>query len=379
MNPLIYLDNAATTQPAPEVVAAMTDSLQTGFFNPSSLYSKGLEVRKSIDACRAALKKELTAEEIIFTSGGTEADNLAIFGSLSQFRKPGRVLYSAVEHSAVAAACQSLAGSYQVHVLPVDSQGVVDLEAARQLMTPDTQLICVMQVNNEVGAIQPLAELAKLRDSCCPEARLHVDGVQGFLRLPVRLNQGIDSYALSAHKVQGPKGIGALALGPRVKLTPQIFGGNQEGGLRSGTENTVGIAGLLAAVTAWPAATQMAACKRRLYHKLMEAIPGLVCNGPPIDSPHASAHILNLSFPPVKAQTLMHALEARGVLVSQGSACSAKSKKANRILTAMGRPSAVQDSALRISFSRLTTLDEVEAAASIMVEEYDKLRPYVRR
>ncbi|NLW21565.1 MAG: cysteine desulfurase [Clostridiales bacterium] len=379
MSNLIYLDNAATTQPAPEAVAAMTMALTRQYFNPSALYAAGYEARKAMEAFRASLASRLGARQVVFTSGGTEANNLAIRGLLQNARKPGRVLLSAVEHPSVAQACHSLRARHEVLPLPVDAQGLLDLDAASRLMTSDTLLICLMQVNNEVGAIQPVEALVRLRDQLCPDALLHVDGVQGFLRLPLLLGGGIDSCTLSAHKVHGPKGVGALALGARARLQPQILGGQQEEGLRAGTENTAGIAGFEAAVKAWPSARQTRQMKVRLYEGLLRRLPDLVLNGPEPQGDQAVEHILNLSFPPLQGQTLMHALEARGVLVSQGSACAARSRKPSLTLQGMGVARKRQDSALRFSLSHQTTKEDIDTAVQACAEAYTELKPYTRR
>ena len=251
---ICYLDNSATTRPTEAVADAMRQCMLEGFYNPSALYAPAVDSEKRLTACREAIACELHADpaRVVFTSGGTEADNLAIFGSMSM-QRGGRVLYTAGEHPAVAAPCESLKGTFDVQQIPYDAAGVVRLDALEELLTPDTRLICVMQVNNESGAVMPLCEIAQLRDRLCPQAMLHVDGVQGFMRLSVDMRAlGIDSYALSGHKIHGPKGIGALVMGPRMRVAARMLGGGQEKGLRSGTENTPGIAGLLAAIEAYP-------------------------------------------------------------------------------------------------------------------------------
>lgn len=380
MSAMVYLDNAATTRPSEAVIAVMTAAMQEGYFNPSSLYAPGYSVKKEIETFRLQLAKSLSAKEVIFTCGGTEADNLAILGLLQSSRKKGRVLYSAVEHSAVVEPCQRLKDQYDVATLPVTAAGVVDLDAAQALMTPDTVLICVMQVNNEVGAIQPLDDLIRLRDELCPNAHLHVDGVQGFLHLDTTLSKGIDSYALSAHKFHGPKGVGALALGKRARINPLILGGKQENGLRAGTENTYGILGMQSAIQDHSANDHdIRTLKLRLVEGILAAIPEAVVNGPNPASHEACDHIINFSFPPVMAQTMMHALEAEGVLVSQGSACSSRKKQSSRTLKAMGLAQSRMDSALRFSLSRDTTKEDIDQAIDACARVYKSLRTFTRR
>ena len=379
---IAYLDNSATTRPSEAVVRAMSDCMREGFYNPSALYAPAVAVEKRLNACREAVAETLHADpaRVVFTSGGTEADNLAILSLLSD-RRGGRVLLSAGEHPAVKAACEALKPHFEVLEIPYDAAGLVRMDALEKLLTPDTRLICVMQVNNETGAVMPLQEIAALRDRKCPEALFHVDGVQGFLRLEVNLRaQGIDSYALSGHKIHGPKGIGALVYGPRVKLTPRMLGGGQEKNLRSGTENTPGIAGLMEAVNTYPQANNMRAVKLHLYGLLCE-VAGENCyvNGPLPESDLAAPHILNCSLVPVRSETMIYALEADGVYVAGGSACSSHKQKVSAVLSAMQVPRRVAESALRFSLSPESTIEEAEYAAACIKKHYDLLKRYERR
>ena len=267
----VYLDNSATTRPRAEVIAAMTREMEEGYFNPSSLYRPALEAEKRLLECRKLIAASLHAQpgSVYFTGSGTEADNIAIVGHMATIKKPSQILYLAVEHPAVREACLACERmGHRAQAIPVDHRGVADLESLKGLMSDDTALICIMQVNNETGAVQPIDEISALRDQWCPRAALHVDGVQGYLRLPMDMARcKVQSYALSAHKIQGPKGIGALVLGQGAKVSAIQFGGGQEKGLRSCTENTPGIAGLRAAVEAYPkdSLETMMALKRRLY------------------------------------------------------------------------------------------------------------------
>lgn len=379
MSQCIYLDNAATTRPSGAVIQAMAAVFSEGYFNPSSLYAQGVAEKKRMEEARALIKARVSASGLVFTSGGTEANNLAVFGFMKAARQKGRILYSAIEHAAVREACLSLSAEHEVLPIPVGGDGILDLDAARDLMTPDTALICVMQVNNEVGSIQPLDEIIKIRNERCPMAMLHVDGVQGFLRLPVSLKEGIDSYALSAHKIHGPKGVGALALSARARLKPLMLGGGQENALRSGTENTAGIAGLAAAVSGYPKESGIRELKLRFHELLAERLPEARVNGPDPASNASCDHIINFSFPPVRGQTMMHALEGMGVLASQGSACSSRSKKPSHTLAAMGIQRGLADSAIRFSLGRDTTRDEIKQAADACIEAYTQLSKYIRR
>lgn len=379
---ICYLDNSATTRPTEAVADAMRQCMLEGFYNPSALYAPAVDSEKRLTACREAIACELHADpaRVVFTSGGTEADNLAIFGSMSM-QRGGRVLYTAGEHPAVAAPCESLKGTFDVQQIPYDAAGVVRLDALEELLTPDTRLICVMQVNNESGAVMPLCEIAQLRDRLCPQAMLHVDGVQGFMRLSVDMRAlGIDSYALSGHKIHGPKGIGALVMGPRMRVAARMLGGGQEKALRSGTENTPGIAGLLAAIEAYPRDNNMRAVKLHLYERLREIAGENFClNGPDPASDIAAPHILNCSLVPVRSETMLYALEGDRVYVANGSACSSRKQKLSPVLSAMNVPRRQAESAIRFSICPYTTMEQVDFAADCIARHYEMLKRYERR
>ncbi|MBR6300000.1 MAG: cysteine desulfurase [Clostridia bacterium] len=379
---LCYLDNSATTRPSQRVVQAMIDCMQEGFYNPSALYAPAVAVEKKITACREAIALELHADasRVIFTSGGTEADNLAILSLLSE-RRGGRVLFTAGEHPAVRAACEALKNSFDVKEIPYDRYGIVDLDALLDLLTPDTRMICVMQVNNETGAIMPMKEIADLRDRVCPNALLHVDGVQGFLRLPIDMKAlGIDSYALSGHKIHGPKGIGALVYSERTRIVPRELGGGQEKGLRSGTENVPGIIGMYEAIHTFPRENEMRKQKLHLYERLLEICgENLHVNGPQPESEFSAPHILNCSLVPVRSETMIYALERDQVFISGGSACSSHKQKISAVLSAMNVQRKVAESALRFSLSPYTSSEEIEYAAGCIARHYDLLKRYERR
>ncbi len=377
---MIYLDNSATTRVCPEALRAVTEAMEADFFNPSALYGPSGKVRARADAVRQALLKELNCPggEAFFTSGGTESDNLAILGHLSRFRA-GRVLYTAGEHPAVKEAVRAAAHLSAVEI-PLTREGVADTEALEALLTADTVMLCVMQVNNETGAVNPLREIAALRDRICPEAVLHVDGVQGFLRLPVNMDaMRIDSYALSAHKIHGPKGVGALVTRKGLRLSPRVYGGGQEKGLRSGTENIPGILGLGAAMAAYPRENGMAALKERLYRAIREAVPLSAVNGPEPGSACAAPHILNMSLPPVRSETMVHALEGAGIYCGVGSACGSMKQKISPVLRAMNVPLRQAESALRFSLCPENTPEEMDITAAEIKKQYTLLAPYTRR
>ncbi len=352
------------------------------YYNPSSLYGPSLEVERLMNDCRGSIMSVLRSENgrVVFTSGGTEADNLAIIGGMAN-RQPGKVLYGAGEHPAVIESCKSLANrGFVVDEIPLDERGLISLEKLESMLTPDTRLICVMQINNETGAVQPLKEAVSLRDGICPEAFFHVDGVQGFLRHDCHVSDiGIDSYALSAHKIHGPKGIGALWINERMRLQPLLMGGGQEGTLRSGTENTPGIAGLFAAIKAYPKHRNMREIKLSLYDMLQDTVAQMKLNGPDPRSPQSADHIINLSFPPVRAQTMLHALEGMGILVGNGSACSSRRQKSSHVLRAMKISPSAMESAIRFSFSPYLTKEDVDYTVDGLIKNYALLKRYTRR
>ena len=376
----IYLDNSATTRVCAEAAEAMVACMREGFYNPSALYAPALAAHKAMRACRDEILKAVhapMASRVVFTSGGTEADNLAILGRASKVRQ-GRVLYSAGEHPAVKEACQAC--GLEAAEIPYDHRGIVNLDALNSMLSSDVMLICCMQVNNETGAVQPLREIGKLRNEKAPSAHFHVDGVQGFLRVPFDMTAlGADTYALSGHKIHAPKGIGALVMGPRVQLNPRQMGGGQEGQLRSGTENTPGIAGLLAAIQNYPQETGMRENKLLLWKLIQEALPEAHVNGPEPDGEVSAPQILNVSLPPVRSETMLHALEGEGVYVGMGSACSSYKQRISAVLKAMNTPQKYAETALRFSLCPENTAGEMRLAVQAIQRQYAILSKYQRR
>ena len=381
----IYLDNAATTKPCAEVIDAMASSMRIGYYNPSALYKGAAEAEKAMEVARTAIAAPLHMKQqnVIFTSGGTESDNLGILGHLKTCRGGGTVLYSGAEHAAVRNACLEAENiGFQVRPIPLDGSGLPEMDALEELLDESVRLIAVMQVSNETGAVLPLEQIVTLRDRRAPGAAIHVDGIQGYLRLPLDMRKlNIQSYAVSAHKVLGPKGVGALIVQDKHKIAPLFFGGGHQRGLRPGTDNTVGAAGFAAAVKAYPAsaAETMTALKSEMARLLQSEIPAMQIIGPQPGDAHSAPHILTISLPPVKAETMVHALEAEGVIVGTGSACSSRSRKYSVALSSMNVPKPLMDSAIRISFSPLNTMDEVSLAAKAILKQYELLRKFTRR
>lgn len=384
--PEIYLDNSATTQPCEAAIEAVCQSMRNGYYNPSALYAPAVAAERALQAARETIARSVQANEknVIFTSGGTESDNLAIAGYLRTVRESGDVLYSAAEHPAVKNACLDAARllTHTAREIPLDHRGVVDMVALEQMLGPSTRLICVMQVCNETGAVMPLQQIVEARDRLAPSAAIHVDGVQGYLRLPFSMRSlKVQSYAVSAHKVHGPKGVGALVLRDGHRIQPMLPGGGQQQNLRSGTENTSGIAGFAAAVQNFPqeAAQQLLPLKKAAFDGLTSHISGLRVLGPLPDEEDAAPHILFIALPPVRAETLVHALESEGVLVATGSACSSHKRKHSDSLASMGVAPSLMESAIRLSFSITNNMDEVLAAVDCIIRQYNTLARFVRR
>ncbi|MBR6443005.1 MAG: cysteine desulfurase [Clostridia bacterium] len=380
-----YLDNSATTRPSAAVAAAVRELMESGWYNPSALYKPALEIQKKLTGVREIVLKAAGAagQTVIFTSGGTEADNLALLGHLKSRRKPGRVLISSVEHPAVSACAEEIRKmGHTVEEIPAGHDGAIDLAKLEEMLDEDVLMISVMQVNNETGAAEPLAEIARLRDHKAPGAAIHVDGVQGFLRMPLDFNRlGIQSYALSGHKIHGLKGTGALIVRKDHPIRPVQFGGGQEGNIRSGTENTFGIIALGEAVRTWdPEANErMRRLKNRLREKLLAEIPEAGVNGPEEDPEKTAPHILNVALMPVRSQTMLFALEGDGVYVSAGSACASRKQKISPVLKAMGVSTERADCSLRFSLCPETTEEEIDYAVACAVKHYEMLKKFVRR
>jgi len=376
-----YLDNSATTKPCPEAVEAIMTCLTTGFYNPSAVYKPAVEAFQQLRACRELILKTLHAGDhnLTFTSGGTESNNLAIIGSVSRMRGKQIVAVSSVEHPSVRKSFEELERmGHEVRIIGVNEQGELDWDALEKALDDGASLVSCMQVNNETGAMLDVEKLHALVNG---RALIHVDGVQGFLRVPIDLKY-VDLYTLSSHKIHGPKGEGALVWRRNVRIMPRQIGGGQENGLRSGTENTPGIAGLMAAVQSMLAmGTQMQPdlMHKKLYllDKFREAVPELLVNGPAPEK--AAPHIINLSFPGVRGEVMLHALEGMGVYASTGSACSSKKLKVSGVLTSMGIAPSRAEWALRFSLSPHTTIEEIDYAAQCLGTLYAQLKKYVRR
>lgn len=361
---MIYLDNSATTKPCPEAVEAMTNALTQAWGNPSALYDFGIDAAKALRSARAQVAVALGAEpdRVFFTSGGTEADNWAVFSAAKRFgKKRKHIITTAVEHHAILNAMADLeAQGFEVTYLQPDELGRVSLDSLKAALRPDTFLVSIMMVNNESGAVMPIEKMAKLTHRMCPDAVFHTDAVQGFLKVPFQAKTlGADLISVSSHKIHGPKGAGALYISPRLKTFPAyLVGGGQESGLRSGTEGTPAIFGFAAAAASGVKTfrSDISREKALLNSAIakLEQLDGVVVNGA-----HDAPHILSLAVPGVPTQNTLNLLQEDGICVSAGSAC-AKGHRSH-VLSAMGLRPEIIDSSFRVSLCRDTTEDEMGA------------------
>ncbi len=373
-----YLDNSATTRPDDRVIEKMAACMREGYFNPSSVYAPAVDAMRAVRACREEILKSVRGEgcALAFTSGGTEANNLAVLGAAERLRDLKVAAVSATEHPSVRAAYDALAArGVDVRTIGVDEKGALDFEALGQALEGGAKFVSVMQVNNETGAVN---DIRRASEMIAGRALFHVDGVQGYLRVPFDM-KFCDLYVLSAHKIHGPKGIGALIYRSGVRLAPRAVGGGQEENLRSGTENTPGIAGLREAARLMAGYDRSALMDAKLHMiaAFRNAVPDAQINGP--DPGSAAPHIVNMSFPGVRGEVLLHALEAEGVYASTGSACSSKKTKVSQVLVAMGIPAARAEAALRFSISPHTTRAEIDFAAEKLGQVYPQLIRFRRR
>ncbi len=380
----IYLDNAATTKPHPAVVDAVTRVLVNDYGNPSSLHGKGVSAERLLTSAREAVARTLGVdpEAIVFTSGGTEANNLAIHGVLAHAR--GRHLVTtAVEHSSVRTPLQTLAEQgWSVTELPVDRAGRVSPSELQKALRPDTALVSVMAVNNELGTIQPIEEIGRIvrqHNAGGGRAVFHVDAVQAWGKIPLHpAAWGVDLMSLSAHKIHGPKGVGVLYVRHGMQVTPRQVGGEQERGLRPGTENVPGIAGLGAAAQLLGAGTEANARVRELSDRLRSGIESISDARVNSDRTASVPHILSATFRGVRGEMLLHRLAQDGVLVSTGSACHSHSVTPSHVLLAIGLSDADAKSTVRFSLSRFTTEHEIDTTIRVLGTAVSELRALVR-
>lgn len=377
---LVYLDNNATSPVSSEVLDAMLPYFGIKYGNASSLYSIGREAKRALDASRESIARVLGAaspECICFTGSGSEADNMAVQGVVRSLRHTGRhIITSAVEHSAVLNTCRFLEeDGFEITYVQPDGTGLITAEAVASVIREDTILISIMHANNEVGTINPIAEIGKL--AWTHDILFHTDAVQSFCKIPFTVDDlGVDLLSLSAHKINGPKGVGALYIREGVEIKPLIFGGHQEMERRAGTENVAGIVGLAAAAESACRARETKsahtqALRDELERGILEKISGTKLNGHPT---RRLPNTLNVSFPFVESESLLLELDLKGVAVSSGSACTSGTGEPSHVLVAMGIPYEICRGALRFSLGPDTSEQQIDYVLEILPEIVQRIR-----
>lgn len=384
-----YLDNSATTRCSDRACQLMVDLLTKDYGNPSSLHMKGIEAERFVETAKKKIAKTLrvSEKEIIFTSGGTESNNLAIIGAAMANRRAGNhIITTSIEHASVENPMEFLKEQgFEITYLSVDENGIISLEELEEAVTEQTILVSMMQVNNEIGAIEPVAEAAELIKKKNPDTLIHVDAIQSYGKMyiyPKKL--GIDMLSVSGHKIHGPKGSGFLWVREKTKLKPLILGGGQQKGMRSGTENVPAIAGLGEAAEEIyenldEKRAHLYALKQRFIDGI-EKLEGTHVNGKTGED--SAPHIVSVSFEGIRSEVLLHSLEDRGIYVSSGSACSSNNhagkQKGSKTLRNIHLKENLLDSTLRFSFSVHTTEEEIDYALEVLGELLPVLKKYTR-
>ena len=381
-----YLDNSATTKVSENVVNIMVKVMSDDYGNPSSLHMKGVEAEKYIKESKDIIAKllKVDAKEIIYTSGGTESNNFAIIGAAFANKRSGnRIITSSIEHPSVLATMKYLEDNgFEVIYLPVDNKGVVDMEALKEAMTAETILVSIMHINNEIGVIEPVEEISKYIKSVNPNVVFHVDAIQSFGKLIIHPRKmGIDLLSVSGHKIHGPKGIGFLYASSKVKLKPIIFGGGQQKGMRSGTENVPGIAGMgLAAKEAYENFEEKISKMIELKDYFIDrvtSIENVLVNSS--KGEEGAPHVISVSFIGVRSEVMLHSLEDKNIYISSGSACSSNKPSVSATLKGIGLKPEQIDSTVRFSLSYDTTKEELDYAVDTIASMIELLRKFTRR
>ncbi len=380
-----YLDNSATTRVFPQVQQLMIETMNEEYGNPSSLHTRGVAAEEYVTKAAEQIAKTLKVDkkEIIFTSGGTESNNMALIGgAFANRRKGNHLITTAIEHASIGNPMKFLQeAGFDVTYLPVDSQGHISLEELKAAIRPETILVSMMYVNNEIGAVEPVAEAARLVKSINPDILFHVDGIQAYGKYVIRPKRDhIDMLSVSSHKIHGPKGVGFLYISDKAKVNPLIYGGGQQRGMRSGTENVPGIAGLgLAAELIYENHTEKIEKLYQLKERFTAGIrqlEGTVVNSQ--DGREGAPHIVSVSFLGIRSEVLLHSLEMEQIYVSAGSACSSNKPAVSSTLTAIGVKKELLDSTLRFSFGTFTTPEEIDYTLEALARLLPKLRKYTR-
>ncbi|KNF09539.1 cysteine desulfurase IscS [Gottschalkia purinilytica] len=383
----VYLDNSATTRPRDEVIECMIYMLKEEYGNPSSLHRMGLEVEKKVENSRKIISEflKVNKEEIFFTSGGTESNNIAIQGIVNKYSKKGNhIITTKIEHSSVLNIFKHYESkSFEVTYLDIDEYGFIDLVQLERSITDKTILISTMLVNNEIGTVQDINKIRDIINRKNKSIKLHVDGIQAFGKINVDLNKmGIDAFTFSGHKIHGPKGIGGIFIKKDLKLESIIFGGNQENGIRSGTENTPGIVGLGKAVEILKSKHKeerehILSLKKYFLQRIENEISNIKINS--LTDERCAPHILNISFMGIKGEILLHYLEEDRIYVSTASACSSKGKGKSHVLKSLGLSEKEIEGAIRFSFAYSNTLEELDYVIEKLKYSVDEIRKITMR
>lgn len=383
----VYLDNAATTPVHPKVAEAVMKCLTKTYGNPSSLHRLGIESEKAVKEARkqVSLILEADSDEILFTSGGTESNNMSIAGTALERKRDGKhCITTVIEHPSVLATFKYLEDmGWDVTYLPVNNEGVISVERLKKSLRPDTVLVSIMHVNNEIGSIQPIKDIGHVLSLHKNKPIFHVDAIQSFGKLTLRPREwGIDLMSISGHKFHAPKGVGALFIRKGTRIQPLHWGGGQERGLRSGTENLPGIVGLgeaahLLRENIEERRRNLRVLKNILLEGILSNISDAVLNGPQPEN--GAPHILSVSFPGIRSEVLMHLLEMHRVYVGTGSACSSRKSKTSHVMEAIGASREVAEGSIRISLSYMNTKKEMYHAISSIKKSIEQLRLFRRR
>ncbi|MBU4501717.1 MAG: cysteine desulfurase NifS [Nanoarchaeota archaeon] len=373
----VYLDNGATTQVAKEVAEVIDNMLTKNFGNPSSLHQFGEEANEEIVKARETIAKKINANpsEIFFTSGGTESDNLAIKGIAYAYMDKGKhIITTEIEHPAISKTCEHLEKcGFNVTYLSVDKEGFISLEKLENAITDDTILVSIIHANNEIGTIQDMKAISQLCKK--KDVLFHTDAVQSFTKVPIDVKaMNIDLLSISGHKIHGPKGIGALFIRKGVKVIPLLHGGDQEGKIRSGTENTPGIVGFAKAVEiiSEKDVKQMKELRDRLIDGIQKSVVDAKLNGPKGDK--RLANNVNISFKYIEGESMLYHLDGKGVAVSTGSACSSQSLSPSPVLISIGLKPEDAHGSIRFTLSRYTTKEEIDYTIDSVKEIVENLR-----
>jgi len=375
----IYLDNAATTKPISEVVKKMEKVLKVNYANPSSLHKLGINAEKLVKEARLQISNELKTEkeEIIFTGSGTIANNIGIKGAAYRLKKFGNhIITTEIEHKSVLEIFKHLEkNGFEVDYIPVNKKGIINLDILQEKLNENTILVSTMAVNNEIGSIQPIKKISEIVNKY-DNLYFHVDGVQALGKINLNIKElGIDLYTISAHKVHGPKGVGALYINKDIFIDKILHGSGQEKGFYPGTENTPGIAGFGEAIKHLPNIENIKKMKKLKYflsQKIRDEIHNVIINTPSEEK--SAPHILNVSFANIKGEVLVHSLESENIYISTGSACTSRKDKTSHIINALGLPDNYREGTVRFSLSQFNTKKEMEVTIKTLKQQVERLR-----